>query len=234
MIKIFICDDDEQYLIKVRKLLEGFSEENQFGTDVLTFASPDTLKTYLEKENEKPDLLFLDIEFGNCSGLDVAKEINAEWPSIQIAFLTNYISYATDAYETNHFYYVLKDELEDRLPNIIKRFHEGRQKILIKTARKEWQFDMEQILYVERGRRCCSIVTADGNRERIPVSFEQVLEQLVSPCFLRCHNSFLVNLSHLRSFQTEMIELDEGTLVPVSRTYRNVCKEQFTLTSSKN
>ena len=35
------------------------------------------------------------------------------------------------------------------------------------------------------------------------------------------------NLSHLRSFQTETIELDDGTKVPVSRTYRAACREQF-------
>ena len=227
MIKIYICDDDEHYLLKVKQLLEGFCAENQLETEILTFSSPKALKTHLSGENEKPDLLFLDIEFGDCSGLDVAKEINATWPSIQIAFLTNYISYATDAYETNHFYYVLKEELEGRLPNIVKRFHEGRQKILIKTARKEWQFDMDQILYVERGRRSCNIILAGGGQEKISVSFETVLYQLPYPCFMRCHHSFLINLSHLRSLQTEEIELDDGTRVPVSRTYRAACREQF-------
>ena len=227
MLKIYICDDDEHYLLKVRQLLERFSDENQLATEILTFCSPKVLKTYLVQEKEIPDLLFLDIEFGDCSGLDVAKGINADWPSIQIAFLTNHISYATEVYETNHFYYVLKDELESRLPNILKRFHEGRQKILIKTARKEWQFDMDQIVYVERGRRSCDIVTADGRQEKISVSFETVTEQLLYPCFMRCHHSFLINLSHLRSFQTETIELDDGTRVPVSRTYRAACREQF-------
>lgn len=98
---------------------------------------------------------------------------------------------------------------------------------MIKTARKEWLFDMDQILYVERGRRSCEIVTADGKREKISVSFEQMVEQLSNPYFLRCHNSFLINLSHLHSFQSERIELDDGTLIPISRTYRNACKERF-------
>ena len=72
-----------------------------------------------------------------------------------------------------------------------------------------------------------SISLADGRQEKISVSFETVLDQLPYPCFMRCHHSFLINLSHLRNLQTEEIELDDGTKVPVSRTYRAACREQF-------
>ena len=233
MMKIHVCDDDIFFLEKVQQLLQAYAEQNLMEVDISVSSSAEELKERIGQADLRPDLLFLDIELDgqgasdSRSGLGVAKEINASWPSIQIAFLTNYISYATDVYDTNHFYYVLKDELESRLPNILKRYHNRSQKLLIKTTRKEWCFDMERILYLERGRRSCEVVTVDGKRERISVSFEQMVERLTNPYFLRCHNSFLINLSHLRSFQSERIELDDGTLIPVSRTYRDACRERF-------
>ena len=227
MMKIHVCDDDKVFLEQVEQLLHDYTEQNLMSADISVSSSAAELWDRLGQDGLLPDLLFLDIEIGDCSGLDVAKEINVSWPSVQIAFLTNHISYATDVYDTNHFYYILKDELASRLPHILKRFHDRNRKVVIKTARKEWLFDMDQILYVERGRRSCEIVTADGKREKISVSFEQMVEQLSNPYFLRCHNSFLINLSHLHSFQSERIELDDGTLIPISRTYRNACKERF-------
>ena len=227
MLKIYIYDDDELFLSEVRRVLQVFFADKMLDAGVRTFHSWEMLKEILLTGQEKPDLLFLDIEAGEHSGIDIAKEINQSWPSIQIAFLTNYVSYATDVYETEHFYYVLKDELKERLPLIIKRYYEGKQKICIRTKRKDWCFDTDEILYIERGRRYGYVVTKDARKEKIPISFENLLEQLSDACFLRCHNSFLVNLNQIRSYQTEMITMEDGSDIPISRSYRLSSRERF-------
>ena len=122
MLKIIVCDDDKLYLTEVSAMLESYFKDNGLDASVSTCSSAAELMQICQ-ENDKPDLCFLDIEMGEENGIKAAKKLNQLCPSCDIAFLTNYISYATDAYETEHFYYVLKEELPDRLEKIIKRYY---------------------------------------------------------------------------------------------------------------
>ena len=226
MLKIVVCDDDKVYLTEVTALLETYFKEN--GLDVsLAVCSSAAELLQMCGENEKPDLCFLDIELGEENGIEAAKELNQLCPSCDIAFLTNYISYATDAYETEHFYYVLKEELPDRLEKIIKRYYKENHFLAIHTARKEWLFDEREIVYMERGRRYCRIKTLDGTVSKLSVPFEEVAGRLEGPDFLRCHNSFMVNLRNMSSYRTEAFLMKDGTEIPVSRRYRDICLERF-------
>ena len=226
MLKIVICDDEAAYLAKATEVLERFFKDHGLDAAVSGYVSVEELMKHC-RDKEKPDLCFLDIEMGNQNGIDAAKELNKLCPSCEIAFLTNYISYATDAYETEHFYYVLKDELPDRLESIMKRYYKGNTLFAVRSGRKEWLFDEREIIYLERGRRFCRIKTLDGNDEKMSVSFEEVANRLDGPDFLRCHNSFKINLRNMSCYRTDAFVMKDGTVIPISRRYRDSCLERF-------
>ena len=226
MLRVLICDDETAYLKEATSVLEGFFADHGLAATVETCPAVAELKKRFE-ETDKPDLCFLDIEMGEQNGIEAAKELNLLCPSCDIAFLTNYISYATDAYETEHFYYVLKEELADRIGSIMKRYFKENDRIVVKSGRKEWIFDQGDIIYIERGRRFCLIKTTDGNTRKISASFGDVADMLKGPDYLRCHNSYIIDLRNMRSYRTEAFVMKDGTEIPISRRYREICSERF-------
>lgn len=226
MLKIVICDDDKSYLAEATDMLQSYFSNQGIDAAVSGCSSVEELMQCCT-EKDKPSICFLDIEMGDTNGIDVAKAFNKLCPSCDIAFLTNHISYATDAYETDHFYYVLKDEFPSRLDRIMKRYYQENTHFVVRSGRKEWLFDERNILYLERGRRTCTIKTADGNLEKMPVPFEQVAERLEGPDFLRCHNSFMINLRNMSSYQTDSFIMNDGKVIPISRRYQALCLERF-------
>lgn len=82
----------------------------------------------------EPDLIFLDIELGDKQGIDVAHDLNKHYKDCSIIYLTNYLSYAVDVYETEHIYYVMKEEFQKRLPDIMKKYDDNRKRAEEKTS----------------------------------------------------------------------------------------------------
>ena len=48
------------------------------------------------------------------TGIDAAKQINLIQPSAQIIFISSYLEYFSDVYETEHLYFVLKSQMAQR------------------------------------------------------------------------------------------------------------------------
>ena len=227
MLNIHICDDEKTYLEKAQQTLNSFAQDRQIQIAVSVTSSLEELEQYIFSDGNRPDILFLDIEFQHDTSIRLAEKIGRQLPSCSIAFLTNYLAYATDVYDSNHFYYVLKDELERRLDAILKRYYDRNQKIILHTKKMEWCFEANDIMYVERARRCCFFALSSGEIKKVSLSFENVAEQFHSPMFIRCHNSFIVNLNYLQLYTTSTFVLKNGKEIPISRSYQKDCHQMF-------
>ena len=227
MLNIHICDDENSFLEKVQVVLNSYAQDQQIQINVSVTSSLQELEHYIFSDENKPDILFLDIEFGQENSIHLAEKIGRQLPSCSIAFLTNYLSYATDVYNTNHFYYVLKDELTGRLDAILKRYYDGRPKIILHTKKMEWCFEANEIMYIERARRCIYIILSNGGSQKISLSFEEAAKEFHPPVFLRCHNSFIVNLNYLQRYTSNTFVLKNGKEIPISRSYQKACNQAF-------
>jgi len=227
MLHIHICDDDKHYLEKEKAILNTFAQEHQIQICVTASSSLEELEQYIFSEGNKPDILFLDIEFEQDTSIRLAEKIGRLLPSCSIAFLTNYLSYATDVYNANHFYFVIKDELESRLDAILKRYYDRGQRIILHTKKTEWSFKADNIMYVERARRACYIILANEESKKISLNFEDVALEFHPPMFIRCHNSFIINLNYLQKYSSNTFVLKNGKEIPISRSYHKACHQVF-------
>ncbi|MBR0398670.1 MAG: response regulator transcription factor [Eubacterium sp.] len=229
MLDIHICDDENFEREKTKEILNAFAHDHQIQIRVSVTSSLKELEQHIFLEGNKPDILFLDIEFDEEqeTSIRLAEKIGRELPSCSIAFLTNHLSYATDVYTANHFYYVIKGELESRLDAILKRYYERSRKIILHTKKMEWCFESNDIMYVERARRCCYVFLADGDSNKISLGFEQVAAEFDQPMFIRCHNSFLINLNYLQQYLSDTFVLKNGKEIPISRSYQKACHQAF-------
>ena len=220
-LNIAICDDEASWIDEAVRALEGYARDSDLSLSIETYASgADLLRT----TNPAPDLLFCDIELNEegKSGIDLVAEVSRRWPACQIVYVTNFLRYAPDVYTTNHLWFALKDQFEERLPEIFGKFARLREAkgalLAVTTVNKDLlSIPCEDILYLERRGRTTTIAMCDGSAAEVPDRLPDLLDRLPRRSFARCHGSFAVNLAHVRAVGKDAITLAGGASVPLSR-----------------
>lgn len=174
----------------------------------------------------------MDIELGSesVSGIKLAQRINLLNPNTQIIFISQYLQYASSVYETDHIYFVYKQQMEEYLPKALsascRKLNKLRQQYFcFNYQSRDYRLLRSDILYMERKLRNTEIHTKSQIyycREKIPILIEQL-----KPDFCICHKSFAVNINTIHTFSHAGIELSDGTHIPVSRNYYQATKDAF-------
>lgn len=228
MIRIIVCDDDTNWLKKAARIIEEYADHEGLRVEVRTCTSPDEIMQAYDAGVE-PDILFMDIEFGehsdtpDYSGINAAGMINNIYPDCRIVYLTNYLNYAIDVYQTDHVWYVIKEQYEKRLPVVFSKIMqlnaESKAELIIcGTDGRQEKIMCSSIKYLERKDRRTIIKTDDRDytlRQRIP----EIQEKLPGGKFGRCHTSFIVNLDRVSTIGDKSLWIDDGTEILISRGY---------------
>lgn len=120
LLKAIIIDDE----ILAIRLLESMLKASCSIEIIGTFLNPKEALTNIDTLN--PDILFLDIEMAEMTGLDLASKIEDASHQIDIVFVTAYEHYALEAFDVQATDYILKPIDYDRLLKTIERLHERR------------------------------------------------------------------------------------------------------------
>ncbi len=224
--KIYICDDDTLWLETCKAILEQYAVDNGVECTIHNFADGKELL-----KAEPCDILFLDIELNTENGISIASRLNQEWTDCQVVYVTDYIAYATEVYHTNHAFYMLKDQFEQRIDEIFdKVFHEQAQKkhklnfnLIGGTVLSIYPCDL---LYFERFRRTTRIITVHGRFETSE-SLISIEKRLPSLDFGRCHNSYIVYFPAVFMKRKDGFKISNGDEVVISRHYQNNMKTAF-------
>ena len=116
---IGLCDDNPLHLRMISQEIQRLCGMREIEAEIHTWTSG----AQLLKEIETYDiqLYILDIRMPEITGIDAAKQINLIQPSAQIIFISSYLEYFSDVYETEHLYFVLKSQMAQRLPDALDR-----------------------------------------------------------------------------------------------------------------
>lgn len=171
------------------------------------------------------------METEEYNGIDIAKKINALAPQSHIVYLTNYLEYAPDIFQTEHLYFVLKSELEKRLPEIyikmINKTKEHQKTLRIEGKRNKFiAIKYLDIVYIERKGRTTFIHGKEEEWETyLPLN---KLEELIEDSsIIRCHNSFMVSMNYIKKYIRELCTMVNDEKIPISRKYQPIFKEAF-------
>ena len=173
------------------------------------------------------DLLFLDIQMDELTGLELLESSNIQ---SQVIFTTAYQEYALKGYELNITDYLLKPFSFNRFLQAVDKAHEnlinkGKNKdleyIFIKTENRLEKVMLNDVLYIEGMRDYRRVHTL--NKTIMTLQNFKELELIVPPYLIcRVHKSFMVALNKIESIERNRIKINEK-LIPISATY----KEQF-------
>lgn len=234
-LKTIIVEDELPSLQNLRqKIIEFCPDLNIIGTASL----PE--EAILLIENQKPHVIFLDIEMPRMNGFKMLDEIRDH--DFDIVFTTAYNHYAIDAIRISAFDYLVKPisvgDLQNTVSRLMKKNHirtaerlevlrqglsESRSqhdKITINTTDGVEFLEISNIIYVESSSNYCKIYLQDGGTLMVPKLLKDFEELLSAYRFFRIHNSYLINLNYLRKYirgDGGQVVLENGKALDVSR-----------------
>lgn len=229
MYRIAVCDDNRELLEAAAEHLRTYFEKEEIVLSL--FEDGETLLDSVKNKNCLYQLAILDIELGEMNGIEVGDELNRLLPDCQIIYLTGYLDYAPEVYITRHTYYVYKPTMEKHLPLALEKavaaleeLEHGR--LVLPQKNGQLMLEKREITYLERRLRTTTIYTT-GEAAVTALPLDELLEMIGLPAFLRCHNSFAVNLDHAAAFRRESFLMKDGKIIPISHSYYAAVRERF-------
>ena len=170
------------------------------------------------------DLLFLDINMGDFSGIQLLESIR---PDGQVVISTAYHEYALKGFDLNVTDYLLKPYTFERWLQAVDKVRNNKAKtpsipapnfIFVKTEYRLEKLQLDELLYIEGMRDYRRIVTL--TKQILTLETFGELEQRLAPgVACRVHKSFMVALDKIDSVERDLIRLGKVE-IPVSETYR--------------
>ena len=225
-----IVDDVEIDRLMIQLYLNRFSNFELIGA----FSTAQKAIEVLEKTNV--DILFLDIDLPNSSGIEIRKK------ALQVPvciFITSHPEYALKSFELETLDYILKPINFDRFSKTIKRIDEylelknkaslfeatiGGGSIYIKESHAETKINLSDVLYLEALKNYTIINTSD-KKFRVLQNIGHLLKDKNFQSFVRIHRSFAVQKHFIEKITSQEIILNNNFSVPVGRNYKDNLNE---------
>ena len=228
-----VAIDDEPLALDV---IERFAAKIQDLELVSSFQNPVDAVAFLQKE--KVDLVFLDIQMPDLTGLQLLDSIVSQ---PMIVFTTAYSQYAVDSYERGAIDYLLKPILFDRFLKAVNKARtliqaqaaldekqaesdgpgENKDYIFIKSDTRFFKVNLRDIRYIEGMRDYVAVHTRD-KRILTLVSMSKMADKLPDADFMRVHKSYIIGLNHINLIHNNRVMIGEQE-IPISNSY----KERF-------
>lgn len=202
---------------------------NNFSNIKIMDEFDDSIKALSFIEQNKPDIIFLDINMPKLDGMALGKIINHFPKHYLIIFITAHKDYAVDAFEIQAYDYILKPYSEERIVGTLKNIEKFLNKKSINNKITLWKDNkmmvrnIVDISYCEARERE-TLIYIKGMQYNINCSISEFYEKLPKEFFFRSHRSYIINTDKIMEIipwfnNTFMIKLQgEEVDIPVSRS----------------
>ena len=226
-VNCLIVDDEPSAVELIKNYLEIFKEFKVVG---VAYNGADALRLI---EQEKIDLVFLDINLPDIPGIYLMKSL-IHPP--EIIFVTGAQEHAITAYEYDVVDYILKPISLERFMKAISKFKSKRRNsnieykipsenknvsnfFKLKVNNKTYNLKLSEVLFFESMREFVKIHFI--NEDKLVVKYVLTkLENSLPNNFIRIHKSYIVPLDKVRSFTNKYIEIGE-IKIPIGTVYKN-------------
>lgn len=220
MIKAIAIDDEPLAL----KIIEHHCSKIESISLEKTFTNQTEAIKYINKF--PVDLLFLDIQMPQNTGIDFYKNLNKD---LLVIFTTAYDTYAVEGFNVNAIDYILKPIAFSRFETAVEKAVQQykyktntsqQDHLLIRADYKLNKIDFNDILYIEGLDDYIQIYLVNKPKIVARMSMKSIMEKLPEKYFLRIHRSYIVSIPRISAIQNKQIEL-ENKIFPIGETYKN-------------
>lgn len=215
--RIAICDDEQDQIDHIASMVSAWSVQNGYPSEVITFTSAEAF-LFAYEDNKTYDILLLDVEMKDITGIELAKRIRRENKRAEIIFITSHFEFIGEGYEVDALHYLIKPVSEEKLTQVLNKAVEKLSvqppSVVINCNGETVKLFETDIVYIESFLHYILIRTRDKEykiKERI-----SAFEQKLSDDFYRIHRSYLVSLKHITRISRTSVTVG-NTELPLSR-----------------
>lgn len=224
MYKIAVCDDEEAVAAQVKELITEWNPS----VDVVCFSSGEELL----ENYQSYEAVFLDIDMAGMNGIETGKAIRKLDKDTKIVYLTAYRDYVSGAFGVHAFQYLLKPVNKKAIWNVLEeifRYTKAAEKKIIldfHTVDGSLCLPVERIYFFEYENRKIRIVT-DKEQYYMADKIGNVAKRMDEFGFSMPHQSFVVNMFHVKNVKNQQIFLDNGMEIPLSQKKQKIWKQEL-------
>lgn len=230
--QIGLCDDEE-YQIKLNGLyLREIASKNSYDIKCHGFKTGRQVLKYLTVNSL--DILFLDIDLGEESGIEVATELAEKYPELVVIFVTGHREFTGEAFEVEAMGYLVKPFDIKKMESILSKAllqvsaiqkKQEEREIVITDENLKKKININDILYIQRQHSKCIIYT----RHRTYNVYETMtsLYERLGEGFLRINQGEVLNMREIFEIRSNVVVLKSGIQMSIGRTYRKEVLEKY-------
>lgn len=240
MIRVGIVDDEREARQRLQQEIVRFSDEYAIAFDVHEY---DSAAAYLSDNNAACDILYLDIDMPEMSGMELAEKIRETDSRVLLIFCTNLQQFAINGYSVSALGFMVKPvqwySLQMYLNRALKIIREreaqqnnsAEKKLLIKDGAVTRLIDSGDIEYIEVRQHDLLYNILDKETGQCEViknrgSMQEIAAMLSPLGFVRCSAGFLVNMRCITAVSRMNIYIGQKIL-PIGRTYKESFSDAF-------
>lgn len=227
-----ICDDDKIFLNSMLAYLgKRYKNEIIF----MTYTSCTDLLYAIEFKDLFFECILMDIKFDDGDGIEIIKKIQQLSPQTKVIYITGYIENSTRIFETKPSNFLVKPVDYSKIVDAIEKmkqeiYTKERDCVVIHTIDRTCiTVALKNIIYIESNKRKLIMHTDSGTYIFYGTlnEFEQKIMSKEEQCFIRCHQSYLLNMQYITGKNGTVFILTTGEKLPISRARYEDVKEKY-------
>lgn len=236
MIRIAVVDDKKEICSHIEKYVSSFSAKQNIEIEVEPYFKSEEFIFAIKQNREVFDLIFLDIELDEKTGIDIANMIRYEMrDELQpIVYISGKSSYSLSLHDTHPLDFIVKPVEYDRFEKVMIRYLKITGKwtdvFSFQSGVDYVKIKINKIKYFSVVNKDILIHTVDG-QYYFKGSLREIEQQLRKYDFLYIHRSYLVNPLYVKIFEYDKVILsDNKTKLPIGSSRRaGICKKRIEL-----
>ncbi|MEG2101299.1 LytR/AlgR family response regulator transcription factor [Flavobacterium sp. FlaQc-28] len=217
--------DDEPFAVKL--MADYASKVPRLN---VLYADSDVFKAIEILNNETVDLVFIDIQMPQLTGIELMQMFNQKHNFI---VTTAYTDYALDVFQFHVIDYLLKPIVFNRFYQSVEKFIRWQETfqnqdtedfLLVKAERKHYKIATDNILYIE-GLKDYIRIHTKGEKIMVLENMKDILEKLPVNQFVRIHRSYIIPKNKIKIIDGNQIQLISGEQLPIGETYRKLVSD---------
>ncbi|MEE1086281.1 MAG: LytTR family DNA-binding domain-containing protein [Schaedlerella sp.] len=227
MLEIVVCDDTQEEKELIVQYTTEFFRKKELDFRIETCSSADELLN----SGGSYDLYLLDVLMPGMTGIEIAEQLNRSKQHPAIIFITSSLESAVDGYRVNATGFILK-------PVTSESFNETMERVIKQKLKQEYlsvmhnriplRIPLNRIQYFENKLHKVSIIMDDNEVITVNLKLSQIQDMLqTQKKFLRCHQSYIVNLDYVCKMEDVCFYMCDSKIVPISRNYYKETKNKY-------
>jgi len=229
---IVICDDRESDALAAKSVIKRTVEELHIKTEFDYYSKAAEVERKLLVKKGPADILILDIDMPEISGLELAERLRAEDSKLIIIFLSAHEEFVFKAIEFQPFRYIRKMRIKTEMPLVIRSavrvIEANRDKqIVLNTDDGEMKVMISEIMYYETEKRKIAVHLKNGNNILANKKIAEMQDLINKDSFIMIHRSCVVNADYVKNILNGIIVLDNDEKLIISRPRYKSVKQQI-------